>query len=65
MNSSTLGYDLFGDCWLTKWNAAICPNVLDPVKFVCLEHPAHEKHPTISNCSAQRGKLMATFRDPD
>ncbi|CAE7204906.1 hypothetical protein AK812_SmicGene40999 [Symbiodinium microadriaticum] len=65
MDNRTLGHDLLGDCWLTKWKAAVCPNACDPAAFVCPEHPFYEKHPTISNYSAQRGKLMAMFRDPD
>jgi len=65
MNSSTLDHDLLGDCWLTTWNAEMCSNMCDAARFVCPEHPAYEKHPTISNYSLQRGKLMAMFRDPD
>ncbi|CAE7201878.1 unnamed protein product [Symbiodinium natans] len=65
MSNLTISKDLLGECWLTKWNLNFCQKACEFDKFTCPEHPAYEKHPTITDYSAQHGKLMGMFRDPD
>lgn len=65
VGEATLDKELLGDCWLTTWNVNSCAEVCRSSTFTCPTHPNYEKHPSIGDYAAQRGKLMSMFREPD